>query len=139
MSAVWTVQEAIYNAILADDVLAATLKGEKVYSLNVPQSDDVLPYILLADSAESRLPVFERRGQTGQERLSGWSSDLTKYELGAVIVPRLVAVLDHTRLTLDGYTFITGELTLLTLGLDTSSQPPRYSRAVLNYEVLSIA
>lgn len=133
MTPLWPLQKLVDTTIRGDAVLAAKLRGEKVYSLTVPSSDDALPYILLAQSVESDLAMFENSGWSNTESFSGWSADKTKEEL-AGINDDMMRLFKGTRLSLDGYHFVTGELTLIRLG---GSADGRYSQANWTYEVLS--
>lgn len=140
-SPLWSLQELLDGTITGDATLSAKLKGEKVYSGVAPETDGtasapLLPYVLLSTSAEERVPLFDAaRMQSSREDFSAWSADVTKFEL-AGIWSDLVRLLDGTRLSLDGYTFVTGALTLIQLGVDPSL---KYSRLSVSYEVLSIA
>jgi hypothetical protein len=141
VSAIWTVQEALDSAFLGDGALAPLLKGDKVYSGIGPSIDDsasdgsLLPYILLSNSAESRWPLFETPAFTGTETISIWSAKLHKKEV-ATLAAHVVRILSLP-LSLDGYNFVTGEPTIIALGIDPATL--KYSRAVIQYEVMSHA
>lgn len=134
MSAVWTVQEAIDGAILADAQLAPLLRGDKVYSLLGPGDDDSMPYVVLSQSAESNWGMFDTPAFSGTETISVYASDLSKKTV-ALLAAHLVRILSLP-LSLDGYNFVTGEPAIISLGLD---QDMKASRAILSYSILSHA
>jgi hypothetical protein len=131
-SAIWTLQEAMDAAIQGDGTLAPMLAGDKVYSLLGPSDAGVVPYVLLAQSAESRWAMFETPAFSGVEGISIFSADRSKKEV-ALIAAEVVRVLGAP-LTLDGYNFVTGEVSILAITMDPSL---KFSMASLSYEVMS--
>jgi hypothetical protein len=134
MSAIWPLQVAIWNAILADATIAGKLKGQKIYSLRSPESDvATLPHLVLGQSVETPERTFEGRGNRNVEDIHIWSGDLSKFEV-VDLAADLERILDQVDLTLEGHVFCTGSLSTLMVMLDPSG---KYSHAVCRYEALS--
>lgn len=100
-SALLPLQKAVFAALTGDTQLAALVTG--VFD-QVPETQ-AYPYVVLGDAVEVPVNAHDRHGSDTTSTLHVWSQ-YRGYSQALTIAARIVQVLDHQPLTVEGHDHI---------------------------------
>jgi hypothetical protein len=137
MSALWSLQQALYDALRLDNGYAALADGpfDGLAPRNYKIPAGKIGYVTMPESSEQDMRVFARKGYTGTETLNLFAR--TREDVKQIYA-EVERILNGPRLALPGGTHIMlrGETRLIACTIDADGVS---GRGVVQYDVITQA